>query len=593
MYNASSAYVNKILAPYKTITRRIRGKVDNISFTENDILIKSFAYAEKCVNSADINLGGVFVGQLQLSFTPAFASRITRGSWRGRKIKCSIGLLVDPAQGTWEDIPIKPYFVDEASHSKDGVTITAYDVMTKFDKACNLSQTQGKLYDLATLACTNCGVSLGMTEAQMDALCNGTSILGLYPDNDITTWRDFVSWIAVTMGGYATINRAGKLEFRAWHSTPDMELDINDRAIGGNWSDFVTYYTGVSYVDMETNTVLYYGLQADTGLTMKLGSNPLMQYGSDAAREQRARNILTALQGFVYNPFTSTGLLDPIFDLGDVIEYSDGIADGAICCIHKMEFKYASGMKLTGFGKNPALFGAQSKTDKNIAGLQSQIGDDKNKVSIITFKNAAEIDIYNSWNEVARLRIGVLQPQTILLHGIINVDLETAGTVYVRYVVNTVPLVYMHICQFPVDTNTITLFLPIDVENDRVNDIRVQIMGVEASGSIAVNDAQIALQGVGVTAGAWDGYLEIEETYAFPIQKGMDFGYTDTATVSDVSVDGETYSDSYAFGIGDGIGFGYSDAATVTMHAPVIGILTEDGESTIITETDDNNIIYD
>ena len=366
MYNASQAYLDKISETPIVVTRKIRGTIDNVPFTENDVISGSFSYSEKCVNSADIKLGGVFVGQMGITFMPTFGSTIPRGTWHGRIITIEIGLLVDPENDTWEYIPIKPYIVDEANHTRQGTEIKAYDAMSKLDKPMNASTTAGTLFEIAYLACYECGVQLANTAAQMAQMPNGTEQLALYPENDIETWRDLISWVCVTCCGYATINRQGKLEIRTWHDQPDVEIDIYSRQIGGSFSDFTTYFTGLSVVDMQKEATRYYNVEPDNGLTMNIGSNPLMQYGTDETTSRMAMAILSALQNFVYVPFNSSGLLDPIFDLGDVIDYTDGLAgDHSICCIHKMEFKYSGGMKLTGYGKNPALFGAKSKTDRD------------------------------------------------------------------------------------------------------------------------------------------------------------------------------------------------------------------------------------
>lgn len=596
MYAVSAAYLQKILSNTKVVTRRIRGTVGNIAFTENDIISSSFTITEKCVNSADINLGGVFVGQMDLTFCPAFAANVNRGDWRGKEIRCRIGLLVDPANDTWEDVPCKPYTIDSAMWSRDGVSVTAYDAMTKFDKTMGVKSTDGNVFALATLACRNCNVQLGMTQTEMQALPNGTELLSLYPENDIETWRDFISWIAVTIGGFATINRTGRLEFRTWHSSEDITMDVYDRATGGQWSDFVTYYTGVSITNIAEETTSYYGTTSDTGLTMNLGPNPLMQYGDETTKAERCRNILAALEAFDYTPFTSSGLLDPCLDLGDVIKYTDGLAGTySMCCVHKIEFSYRKGVKITGFGKNPAMFGAKSKTDKNIAGLKKSTESGKDRISVIHYANATAVGIDEEWRQIAHLRIGVMQSQIAQLHGVIRLNMTDAGHVYVRYRVNGFYEPFIHVCQFPVGLDTITLFLPVNITNEQINEVVVEIMSTDGEGTVAVDNCHIVIQGVGVTAGVWDGYLEATDEYQFNIQEGIGFTYDDsTSSYSEGEPQRDNARDTYSFGVGsDGIAFGYTDIGRVVMDVAVNRILTEDGESTIITEDGANHIICD
>ena len=384
MYPVSNDYINKLTNISKK-ERRIRGFVDNIAFTENDILEGSFSYTDIAVKSADIKLGGVFVGSLSLTFLKSFmeSSGIARGSWREKVISFSIGLKVG---NTWVDIPMKSYTIDEANHSALGVDIVAYDMMSKFDASISMSTTTGKIYDLASLACQTCNVTLGMTELEMGALPNGEYVLSIHENSDIETWRDLISWIAVTIGGFATINRDNSLVFRNWHTTADIEIDRNNRFTGGSWSDFETNYTAIKTTNMEDGSVWYDAIAQDTGLTLDIGANPLIQYGIEAVKQTQRQNILNAVQNLKYVPFKSTSLIDPCLDLGDVISYTDGIANNSLCCVMRIDFKYNKGVTLQGYGKNPSLNGARSAQDKAIA---AAAGSNKaNELTYYTFINA-------------------------------------------------------------------------------------------------------------------------------------------------------------------------------------------------------------
>ena len=63
--------------------------------------------------------------------------------------------------------------------------------MLNFDKEYNEAQTSGYPYDFLSVMCTTCGVELAHTQTEIEALPNGTELLGVYPENDIETWRDF------------------------------------------------------------------------------------------------------------------------------------------------------------------------------------------------------------------------------------------------------------------------------------------------------------------------------------------------------------------------------------------------------------------
>lgn len=397
MYSVSQDYITKLFDISKK-RRAIYALLDAVEFNENDIVANSLKYTLQCVGGAEINLGGVFLGQLFLTFTKPFAARIPRGSWKGKKITLEIGLEIDSEQEEFEFVPIGEFFIEEANHTTDGVEITAYDAMRKFDRNLNLSTTSGGLYSLTTFACNQCGVELGMTREEFDDLPNGEETFSVYPENDMKTYRDLLSWIGVTIGGYCTINREGKLEYRGWQSEPVISMGINDRFEKGSWSDFHTWYTGISVTNIADQTTSYYHTAHDDGLTMNVGANPLLQYGLEETKERQRRAILDALENFDYVPFKCSAFADVFFDLGDVISFTDGLAGtSSKCCVMRIDFSFSKGITLQGFGKNPALFGAQSKTDKDISGLAAQ--NKANTVKLIKYTNVEDIEYSASSEE--------------------------------------------------------------------------------------------------------------------------------------------------------------------------------------------------
>lgn len=410
MYSVSQAYINKLKSVSKK-KRRIRGTIGSVPFTENDILENSFSYTDIAVKSADIKLGGVFIGSMSLTFLKSITDQIPRGTWKDRVINLTIGLEV--SSGVWEDVPIKPYTISEPNHSALGVDIVAYDNMKKFDKPAMIGLSTGTLHGLALLACQSCGVTLGMTAEEMAALPNGNQTLGVYPDNDIETWRDLISWIAVTIGGFATIDRLGRLVFRNWSETSVLSLDVNDRFKGGTWSDFSTKYTAIKVSNTEEGTVSYYSVTPDDGLTLDIGANPLLQYGVESVKDAQRTAILNAVQKLRYVPFTSSSLLDPAFDLGDVISFPNGIANNSKCCIMRIDFSFRKGATLKGYGKNPSLNGARSANDKAIS--QNARNSKSNGISYYPYINAEEIELTTTETSLYRIEFAVAEETTLTL----------------------------------------------------------------------------------------------------------------------------------------------------------------------------------
>ena len=147
---------------------------------------------------------------------------------------------------------------------------------------------------------------------------------------------------------------------------------------------------------MKTEIAEYYSLDPDDGLTMNLGVNPLLQFGLKETREELCRNILNDLTVVDYVPFDSDTIGNPALDLGDVIRFKGGQADGSrISAVTSMQCKIGGKHSLKGVGKNPRLAQAKSKNDKNISGLLNQIIDNKEagRIGIHTFTNASSFTV--------------------------------------------------------------------------------------------------------------------------------------------------------------------------------------------------------
>lgn len=379
MYAVSADYTTALDAPVKRF--RLTGSVGSVSFTEANVLANSFTISNRVSELNEIKLGSVYIAQLTAKFT---GLNIPRGSWVGQTITVSEGLQL--ADESFEDVPLGVFTIAEANHTNEGVEVIAYDAMTLFDKAINITQTQGEAYDLIGLMCLDCGATFGMTKADVEALPNGTETLVLFPESDIQTWRDFLSWLAATLCSVATIDRAGNLVLRQYSTTSVASIDETHRFTGCSFSDFAAHYTGMSVVNTAAQTLKYYSVIPDSGLAYSLGANPFVQTDFDLVQ-----NIIDDFSTVSLVPFRAQMLGGAIYDLCDCLTFTGGIASGAVCGVMAYEYTYNHGYTVQGFGSNPDLATAQSKTDKDIAGLSSRT--DANKLVNFTYANASNISI--------------------------------------------------------------------------------------------------------------------------------------------------------------------------------------------------------
>lgn len=354
------------------------------TFGNKDIVKGSGYISRQCSGSSEIELGSVYAAELGISLF----SDIDRYSLEDASITLSFHLKA--GDETYEEVPMGIFYIAEANRKIKTLELKAYDAMLNLDKNFDKGLSSAFPYDFLSLLSKACHVELAQTKEEIEALTNGTELLGIYQENDIETWRDFLYYLAQALGCFSTIDREGKLRLIPYGIADNKTVDSRHR-FSSTFSDFVTRYTAVSSTNKKTDIAEYYSVKPDDGLTMNLGVNPLLQFGLEEKRKRIINNILSAVTVVNYVPFDSDTIGDPALDLGDVIKFTGGHADETKrSAITSIETKINGKQKIKCVGKNPRLAGAKSKNDKNIAGLQSSMNE--NKLSIYTYVNALKIN---------------------------------------------------------------------------------------------------------------------------------------------------------------------------------------------------------
>lgn len=395
MYPVSEAFLQAVqenTRRYYWTGRITTTKGATYEFGADDIVKGSGYISSQCCGSTEIELGTVYAAEMGITLL----SNIDRYTLEDALVELFYHLRL--SDGTYEEVPMGIFEVSEANRNIKTLELKAYDYMLRFDKSFNGFETIGTVYDFVILCCKACKVEMAQSQADYEAMPNGTELLSIYTENDIETYRDVLYYAGQVLGGFFCINREGKLELRKYGNEPVMELETKHR-FTSSFSDFITRYTAVSSTNMKTETAEYYHLNPDDGLTLNLGVNPLLQFGLKETREQLCMNILNDLAVVDYVPFDSETIGNPALDLGDVIRFKGGQADeNRISAITSMQCKIGGKHTLKGVGKNPRLAHAKSKNDKNISGLLNQIIDNKEagKLGIHTFTNASSFTVGES-----------------------------------------------------------------------------------------------------------------------------------------------------------------------------------------------------
>lgn len=531
MYSVSADFITASKAPVQKWSAR--GTIAGVSFTGDNILSGSLSLANQCSESSDIKLGAVYIGSFSCTFVNM---SISRTAWQAANIQLEIGLDVN---GSTEWVPFGRYKVSEAEHTAAGVNITAYDNMTKFDKAFTITDLAADTpLNLLSFICLRCGVTLGTND--LTGFCNGSETLALQPDNDIETYRDLLYWLCQTLCAFATIDRQGRLVVRRFVKSPDDTIDYDERFGDSAFSDYTTHYTGVSVIDSQSNETKYYGAGIDDGTSLNLGENPFLQVNTSLIN-----NILTEIQQIEYVPFSAKIMGGAQYDLGDVITQTNGIAGtSSQSIIMAYDYRFGSSYGFSGYGANPQLSTAKSKTDKQLEGLRSKIADDT--MQYYEFTNPSDININEATERIVRMHYITNKKTTLVFKAEIRLtatckDVTTSASVTVddveveaTYIIEgqTIPIK-------PTETyldgkHLLHLVYEFETAAAVADYMEVYLKVTGGQIDILTGDCSAYLSGLGLASlEGWDGNVEVSDTFtAISIPCPTIEEYTDAVSVA-------------------------------------------------------------
>ena len=366
MYNVSEAYrtaIRKNTRKYAWSGVLTAADGKTYPFVQKDIVAGSGTLTRSCSGDKDLELGSVYASELDISlFTP-----VDRYTLYGGSITLAFTLTLEG--GGTETVPVGVFTIWEATRTSNVLSIKAYDAMLSFDK--NIGAVNGLCrapYQWLQLICQKCGVPLGMTEAEVSAMTNGTGTFTLVQTDDIKSYRDLLSHVACVLCGVSQIDRSGNLVIRQFLTTGAENIPAH-RRFSSTLADYITRYTGM-YATYKVGAVTeYFHTTPDDGLIYNIGTNALLQIADDAARHAAVQAILNKLASVRYTPFEAELPCDPSFDPTDLLAFSGGHADGETACITELVIQTDGKMRVKCVGENPRLNQAKSRYTKDIEGL--------------------------------------------------------------------------------------------------------------------------------------------------------------------------------------------------------------------------------
>lgn len=507
MYPFNEDYHNAL--KYQIHDYALSGTIGNKTFTEDDISMLTIS--NRIAEENEVSIGTVYMAELHITFVNSLG--IAWNLTNGWEISLSEGLWIEEDED-YTYIPMGHYFIHETKTTKEGIEVTAYDAMCKLDKSWRgLAVKNRTLPAILDDICEACGVEL--VSIDFTQFPNSSTVFSLASENDCETYRDILSWITLTMGSYATINRFGFLDLRMYTSTaydPADYIDEDARADSYAFNDYYTRYTGLYATDSERKATKYFHVEPDDGLTYNIGTNPFIQGVTEQKFKQVCEAILGGIQNIDYVPFSIDTLPTAVYDLGDVIQFSGGAGGGKQGCIMLYDYTYNQESHFEGLGQNPQLADAKSKTDKNISGILSQV--DAAKEYMYSFTNDSDVILTTNWKTILTQRFGTATATWAMFQAEILCDDPDGSVVEVRYLLDNEV-----ISRFPIETwiegkHILSLMYPITTDEGNFYNWAVQLRSDGGAVEIHQGDAIGIIKGQGlVSSDVWNGYIDIAEEY--------------------------------------------------------------------------------
>lgn len=132
------------------------------------------------------------------------------------------------------------------------------------------------------------------------------------------------------------------------------------------------------------------------GSSLILGDNPLLQSDNITYRDHDRTEILAAAMALNYTPFTASLVCGAHYDLGDIIEFTNGHAGtSTMCCVMGWTYNLNAENTLEGYGADPDISNVHSLARK------------KASVAIKDY-NDTKVEVHNNYNETNGLEIGTV-----------------------------------------------------------------------------------------------------------------------------------------------------------------------------------------
>lgn len=376
MYPVSNNYKTAIAS--RVVTSNWYGTITTtsgtvISFDRTVLDQNQSKLTRQYANGDTLEIGTAYSSQLTIGLRGDYTKYIFYGA------EITLYFRLQLTSSTYEDVPCGTFTVTDAEFQYNSVKLTAYDYMQKFSgKVSGLSDAEP--YAGLVAICTACGVTLGNTQAEIEAMTNGTVKLAFSKIEESETYRNVIGYVAAILCGNAVIGRDNKLYIKKYSNTAVRTLGVSDR-YNSSYIDYIGRYNRIALTDADGNEETYTaeGTYTETLLTLNIGTNPLLN--ANESRETMAQGIVDELVTIVYAPCAISTTQDPSLDIGDTLTISGGnITTPVNIIITKQDIKLYGQTQIVSAGGNYELTAQRTKTEYAIQQVPQKISQSEQKL---------------------------------------------------------------------------------------------------------------------------------------------------------------------------------------------------------------------
>lgn len=394
MYSTSDKFRSNISSSDPTSDIRI--KINGVEIEDYDY-VKDISLDDSCFEDNNFSLGSAIIQTFTLELDN---NALTCKPEEVTSVSIDYGENLD--DGTTEWIPIGVYDVGKEpdTSSSESTKFTLYDYMNRFDVEYDGSEiVPCTRYELYKDICSKCNVEVGSS-----SFINGDVEIDVY-DNTITA-RNYIQFLAERAGGFAKIDRNGKLCIKSYADVDTITLTEDEEdLIELEDYDSLKTITGVIY----ENALTKYEFGDDTGEVIYLSDENVF-----VCSEEEVKNIYNSLNGLQYQSASFKTLVNPAWDTGDVIKFM-----GKQTFIQKSGWSYNMGF----IGDVKTTLEATSKisnvqkisTPNKIKKLHALLDEESGKIEILTQKteeNASSIGQFTIETDQIKTSIEELKDET-------------------------------------------------------------------------------------------------------------------------------------------------------------------------------------